>query len=73
MGQNSAGGLFHMGEIGLLACADRRGHGDYVDIRLVRLPGGMQVAGLHRRFDQNVQVGLDDVDMPPVDGLHHFG
>ena len=48
---------------------ERGGYGKYEDICLAWLKAGGQVACLHRRFDQDIEIGFDYVDLALVDGV----
>src|SRR5690625_2983379 len=72
MGRNGSGCLLDVAQVGLFAVMEGGRHGNDEDIGWLGLKPGLELATLHGRFDQNVQVGLDDVDAPFVDGRHHI-
>ncbi len=67
--RDRACGGFDVGEIRFVIALEGRGHGDDEDIGLDRLETSLEVARLHGGLHQDVEVGLDDVDAPGVDGL----
>ena len=67
-GDGFAGGL-DVAEVGLVVVLEGGGHGDEEGIGGLGSGGGAQIAFGDSGVDDHVEIGLDDVDGTPVDGV----
>ena len=74
-GRDGAGSRLDVGDVGKLHVAPvafHKGgrHGDDEGVGLLRNQGRLEIAAIHSRADQDVEFGLDDVDLTGVYDLH---